>query len=87
MGWVGIAWVAFISVLFMLPEVSFSDINRDTFNYAPVAVGVVLLFSGTYWLVSARNWFTGPRSQGDATQLAKIEAEFDNIEQELSEVD
>ncbi len=86
-GWVGIVWVAFISVLFMLPEVSFSDINRDTFNYAPVAVGVVLLFSGIYWLVSARHWFTGPRSQGDATQLAKIEAEFDNIEKELSEVD
>ena len=43
-GWVGIVWVAFISVLFMLPQVAFSDINRDTFNYAPVAVGVVLLF-------------------------------------------
>ena len=86
-GWVGIAWVAFIAVLFMLPEVSFSDINRDTFNYAPVAVGVVLLFSGGYWLISARKWFTGPKVQGDATQLAKIEAEFDNIEQELAEVD
>ena len=86
-GWVGIVWVAFISVLFMLPEVAFSHINRDTFNYAPVAVGVVLLFSGGYWLISARKWFMGPRSQGDAAQLAKIEAEFDNIERELAEVD
>ena len=49
-GWVGIIWVAFIAVLFMLPEVAFSTINWDTFNYAPVAVGVVLLFSGGYWL-------------------------------------
>jgi hypothetical protein len=53
-GWVGIIWVAFISVLLMLPE--FSPVNRDTFNYAPIAVGVVLVFSGGYWLLSTRNW-------------------------------
>jgi amino acid permease (GABA permease) len=86
-GWVGIIWVAFIAVLFMLPEVNFSTINRDNFNYAPVAVGVVLLFSGGYWLISARKWFTGPRSQGDEEGLKKIEAEFSNIERELEEVD
>jgi amino acid permease (GABA permease) len=85
-GWLGIAWVAFISVLFMLPEVAFSSINRDNFNYAPVAVGVVLLFSGGYWLISARKWFHGPRSQGDEADLKKIEAEFSNIERELDEV-
>jgi amino acid permease (GABA permease) len=86
-GWVGIIWVAFIAVLFMLPEVNFSTINWDNFNYAPVAVGVVLLFSGGYWLISARKWFTGPRSQGDEDQLKKIESEFSNIERELEEVD
>ncbi len=67
-GWLGIIWVAFIAVLFMLPEVNFSTVNRDNFNYAPVAVGVVLLFSGGYWLISARKWFTGPRPQGDEDQ-------------------
>ena len=86
-GWVGILWVAFIAVLFMLPEVSFSTINRDNFNYAPMAVGVVLLFSGGYWLLSARKWFKGPKTQGDEAQLQKIEAEFSNIERELEEVD
>jgi amino acid permease (GABA permease) len=86
-GWAAIAWVAFISVIFMLPEVNFSTINRDNFNYAPVAVGVVLLFSGGYWLLSARKWFKGPKSQGDAEQLAEIEAEFTTIERELNEVD
>ena len=70
-GWVSIIWVAFIAVLFMLPEVSFSTINRDNFNYAPVAVGVVLLFSGGYWLISARKWFKGPRSQGDEGAAAQ----------------
>ena len=70
----------------MLPEVSFSTINWDTFNYAPIAVGVVLLFSGGYWLISARKWFKGPVSQGDEAQLKSIEAEFSNIERELDDV-
>jgi amino acid permease (GABA permease) len=86
-GWVGIVWVAFIAVLFMLPEVSFSDINWDTFNYAPVAVGVVLIFAGGYWLISARKWFTGPKRQGDEDQLKGIEGKFANVERELNEVD
>jgi amino acid permease (GABA permease) len=73
-GWLGIAWVGFISVLFMLPEVAFGTINHDNFNYAPVAVGVVLVFSGGYWLLSARKWFTGPKVQGTPDQLALIEA-------------
>ncbi|HEY1830958.1 MAG TPA: amino acid permease [Acidimicrobiales bacterium] len=75
-GWLGIAWVAFIAVLFMLPEVAFGSINRDNFNYAPVAVGVVLLFSGGYWLISARKWFTGPKIQGSEAELEQIESEF-----------
>lgn len=87
MGWAGIVWVAFIAVLFMLPEVGFSTINHDNFNYAPIAVGVVLVFAGTYWLLSARHWFTGPRSQGSEDDLERIEAEFTHIEQELEEVD
>lgn len=60
-GWVGVGWVG---------------VGWDTFNYAPVAVGVVLLFSGGYWLLSARKWFTGPRVQGDEEALRSIEAEL-----------
>ena len=84
-GWLGIVWVGFITVVFMLPEVS--PVNWHTFNYAPVAVGVVLLFSGGYWVLSARKWFKGPRAQGDEAQLLAIEAEFTHIERELEEVD
>jgi amino acid permease (GABA permease) len=84
-GWVGVAWVAVIAVLFMLPE--YSPINRDSFNYAPVAVGVVLLFAGGWWLLGARKWFKGPKAQGDEAALEAIEAEFANIERELAEVD
>ncbi len=78
-GWVGIAWVAFITVLFMLPEVS--PINRDTFNYAPVAVLVVLGYAGIYWAVSARKWFTGPRTQGTELELEAIEYRLEEAEE------
>ena len=86
-GWAGVVWVIFISILFMLPEVGLSYLNHDTFNYAPIAVGVVLLFAGSYWLLSARKWFTGPKAQGSEEELRRIEAEFGHIEEELEEVD
>jgi len=36
----------------------------------------VLAFSGGWWLVSARKWFTGPKVQGTAAELAAIEREL-----------
>ncbi|ORT59205.1 amino acid permease [Streptomyces sp. CB03238] len=57
-GMLAVAWVAVITVLFMLPQSA--PVTVDTFNYAPVAVGVVLAFAGTWWLVSARKWFLNP---------------------------
>jgi hypothetical protein len=30
-------------------------------NYAPIALGAVLVLVGGWWAISARNWFTGPR--------------------------
>jgi amino acid permease (GABA permease) len=84
-GWVGVGWVVIITILFMLPTVS--PVTRLTFNYTPVAVGVVVAFAGIYWLVSARKWFTGPRAQGDETELEKIEAEFEEAEEILEAID
>jgi hypothetical protein len=40
------------------------------------AVAVVIGFAGIYWLVSARKWFTGPKVQGTAEELAAIEHEL-----------
>ncbi|WP_245771601.1 amino acid permease [Actinacidiphila guanduensis] len=59
-GSVAVAWTAVITVLFMLPTVR--PITARTFNYTPVAVAVVLGFAGVWWAVSARKWFTGPRT-------------------------
>ncbi len=76
-GWIAVIWVAFITILFMLPQAS--PITWLSFNYAPIAVAVVLGFAGIYWLVSAKNWFTGPRVQGTAEELAAIERELESI--------
>ena len=76
-GWVAVVWVGFISVLFMLPQVS--PVTRTTFNYTPVAVLVVLGFAGIWWVVSAHKWFTGPKVQGSAEELAAIEADLESV--------
>jgi amino acid permease (GABA permease) len=73
-GWIAVTWVVIITILFMLPQAS--PITWLTFNYAVVAVVVVVGFAGIYWLVSARHWFTGPRVQGTPEELAAIEHEL-----------
>jgi len=74
-GVVAVVWVAFITVLFMLPTVS--PVTRTSFNYTPLAVLAVLGFAWIYWLVSARKWFTGPKVQGSAEELAAIESDLE----------
>lgn len=76
-GTVAVVWVVFITVLFMLPPKS--PITIDSFNYAPIAVLVVLGFAGIWWLMSARKWFTGPKVQGSPEELAAIERDLDVI--------
>ena len=76
-GIIAVVWVVFITILFMLPTIS--PINAADFNYTVVAVVVVLGFAGIWWLVSARNWFTGPKVQGTAEELAAIERELSEM--------
>lgn len=72
-GWIAVAWVTVISVLFVLPTQY--PVNRNSFNYAPVAVGVVLLGAAAWWLATARRTFRGPVSHGTPQELAALEAE------------
>lgn len=74
-GTVATIWVVLIAILFMLPQVV--PVRTDTFNYAPVAVGVVILFAGGWWLLSAKNWFKGPKVQGTPDELAAIERDLE----------
>ncbi|GAA3125765.1 amino acid permease (GABA permease) [Kribbella aluminosa] len=76
-GIIAIVWVVFITILFMLPQVS--PVTGSTFNYTPIAVLVVLGFAAGYWFLSARHWFTGPKVQGTEAELAAIERDLESI--------
>jgi amino acid permease (GABA permease) len=73
-GIIACSWVVFITILFVLPEAT--PITKDNFNYTIVALLVVIGFAGIWWMVSAKNWFTGPRVQGTPEELAAIEREL-----------
>jgi hypothetical protein len=44
-------------------------VDRETLNYAIVAVGIVFLYSLGFWVLSARKWFTGQKRQLDADDI------------------
>ncbi|MGE5407547.1 MAG: amino acid permease [Syntrophothermus sp.] len=57
-------WVAIITIIFCLPFTPEavpwnSQFSWEAFNYAPLVVGVVILFATLTWLLSARKHFTG----------------------------
>ena len=72
-GWLAVAWVVFMSVMFLLPQSS--PITAHTFNYAPVALAVVLVGATVWWFATARGTYTGPVSYGSPDELAAMEAE------------
>jgi amino acid transporter len=81
---IAIAWVAIISILFLLPispaGIPFKDDpgwNWDVVNYAPATVGGALLLFGGWYLLSARKWFKGPVRQGTEEELERIERGLD----------
>lgn len=59
LGWTAVLWVIVVTVLFCLPVAY--PVRRDNLNYAPIAVGGVLILSLGYWVLSARHWFKGPQ--------------------------
>ncbi len=75
-GWVAVAWVAFIVVLFMLPP--YSPVTSTSFNYAPFAVLAVLALATVMWFVQGRHHFMqdGPvtRDPDAPVTLAEVAA-------------
>lgn len=63
-----VLWIAFIAVVFCLPELN--PVTSQTLNYAPVAVAIVVAYSLGFWFVSARKWFAGPVKQIDQDPAA-----------------
>jgi amino acid transporter len=72
-GWVAVAWVAVVTVLFCLPQTRpdpDSLVTADSFNYAPVALIVVLVLASVWWRV-ARHSYSTPVS-GNSREMAAI---------------
>ncbi|MEU4368553.1 amino acid permease [Micromonospora chersina] len=70
LGWIAVIEIAIISVYFVLPIVPAgvpgnADFSWTAVNYAPLAIGGVLLGVAIWWYASARKWFTGPRRTVD----------------------
>ncbi|TVU14450.1 hypothetical protein EJB05_37920 [Eragrostis curvula] len=55
---VAFLWICYTCSVFLLP--TSYPIKTDTFNYAPVALGVCLGLIMLWWVVDARKWFKGP---------------------------
>lgn len=64
----------FIAIVFILPQIN--PVDSQTFNYAIVAVAIVMTYSMGFWLISARQWFTGPIQQirGQCTLFIDIDS-------------
>ncbi|MEY4372065.1 MAG: hypothetical protein RL219_834 [Actinomycetota bacterium] len=94
-GWTSLAWVGFITVLFVgplfrpfwppfgitrlggqTPGDPSDDVavyHQNNMNFTGPIVVIAALGFALYWLLSARRWFEGPRSQGTPDELAAIE--------------
>jgi amino acid transporter len=79
---IAILWIAFISVVFILPF-AYAGIpwnkgfDWNLFNYTPLTVGAAFVLFGGWYLLSARKWFKGPIRQGSEEELGRIEAEYE----------
>jgi hypothetical protein len=73
---IAVVWVGIVTIIFILPTVPQGVPWRDEFdwkfvNYAPIVTGGMFLIVGVWWLVSAKNTFTGPKNT-----IAELDAEL-----------
>lgn len=68
-GWIAVAWVIFIVILFMLPP--YSPVTIETFNYAPVTVAFVLILATALWFGTGRKNFMVRPPEGHTTVPAE----------------
>ena len=54
---IAVGWILFITIVFCLPTQN--PVTSSTFNYTPVALGIVAVFAFGSWALWARKWFTG----------------------------
>lgn len=69
-GWIAVAWVTCVTVLFCLPQSS--PVTVGTMNYAAVALGVVLLLASVWWYVGRRSYGTPTAAYGSDRDQAEL---------------
>jgi amino acid transporter len=79
---IAIVWVAFITVIFLLPPYKTSVPGTEGWtweavNYAPILVGGALLLFGGWYMLSAKRWFKGPVRMGTDEELEQLEAQIE----------
>ena len=70
-----LAWTVVICAAFLFPQGTLhvdGKFQWSLFNYAPVAVGVVLGYATLSWFLSARTWFTGPKWHPEQEDLIDL---------------
>ncbi|KAL0917773.1 hypothetical protein M5K25_012860 [Dendrobium thyrsiflorum] len=55
---VAFLWICYTCSVFLLP--TSYPIKFDTFNYAPIGLGICLTSIMLWWILDARKWFKGP---------------------------
>ena len=78
-GWIAIAWVALITVLFCIPLYKVglpwdANFTWDLTNYTLLWFAGIGLFFGGWWALSAKRWFKGPVRMGTEEELEQLEA-------------
>jgi amino acid transporter len=66
-GVVAVAWVAVVTVLFCLPQTQ--PVNATSFNYAPVALAVVLALATGWWWRARRSYATPVHASPEMAEL------------------
>jgi amino acid transporter len=75
---VAVVEIVIVSVYFVLPTTPAGTPGNEAFewkfvNYAPILLGGSLLALWIGWHLSAKKWFTGPRTTIDRTAAAQVE--------------
>ncbi|MEV8396060.1 MULTISPECIES: amino acid permease [unclassified Streptomyces] len=68
-GWIAVVWVAFVTVLFCLPQSN--PVTVDSMNYAVIALAVVLILATAWWYI-ARSSYSTPQAYGNAREQSEI---------------
>lgn len=84
-GWIAVGWVVVICILFVLPPAS--PVTVDTFNYAPIAVLAVLVFSTVTWFIGGKEHFMhGAKDIHTTKAREEIFAEEEGHDQARAEI-